>query len=779
MKKLFALAAMLTFALFAYSQQENCRATLHLKIVDAASGLGIEDVTAYLPQQQKGNHSNQMGELDITELCTGDYLLICKHLNHEERKEVIQIREGKNVKTVYMTCHTDTLHGITIKGARLHWEATQVIHKIQDKDLFVSQGLSLGKALEKVNGVYNLSTGNHISKPIIRGLHSNRVLILNNEIRQEGQQWGNEHAPEIDQFIAKSIEVVKGAQTIKHGSDVIGGVVLVQPKPLQQIQGIEAEVNTGIMSNGRASASSLLVEGRRQEWKGLAWRLQGTFKKAGNAKTSDYFLKNTGMQEMNYSAAVGYQKKGFNIELFHSFFNTDIAIFAGSHIGNLSDLYQAFNAERPLDSSGFTYKIDLPYQRVLHRLSKVSASWQADDFGTLKFIYAYQNNIRKEFDRNIVALQPDGSYKPSLHFELNTQHFHLSFEPKPEKKMVGEIGMDGMIQSNEYYGSYFIPNFQKSTVGGYLTEKWHHHAFSLEVGLRYDLNHFEIQKWENNQLIDRRHQYSGMAASAALRYQFPFITLHLNGGSTWRAPFVNELYSYGVHHSAASFEIGDSTVVPERSYNASLTMDFNYQNNIEGEVTLYNNYIKNFINMTPVLPATLTIRGAFPTFQFMQTDVNMFGMEFSVTKALYATLHAHLKGNLLLARDIKRGAYLFGMPPARFETDLDYTLFKKDQNNVHFVMNASYTFKQFLVPTAADYVPAPPAYFLLQSELLADWRFAKQTVRMNLGVSNILNTRYRDYLNRNRYFANESGRNIYIRISIPITISKQTKISNN
>nr|MBP6314045.1 TonB-dependent receptor [Chitinophagaceae bacterium] len=89
------------------------------------------------------------------------------------------------------------------------------------------------------------------------------------------------------------------------------------------------------------------------------------------------------------------------------------------------------------------------------------------------------------------------------------------------------------------------------------------------------------------------------------------------------------------------------------------------------------------------------------------------------------------------------------------------------------------TFKQFLVPTAADYVPAPPAYFLLQSELLADWRFAKQTVRMNLGVSNILNTRYRDYLNRNRYFANESGRNIYIRISIPITISKQTKISNN
>ena len=775
MKKLFALSAMLTIALFAYSQQENCRATLHLKILDAGSGLGIEDVTAYLPQQQKGNHSNQLGELEIANLCTGDYELICKHLNHEERKEIVQIKEGRNVKTIYMTCHTDTLHGITIKGARLHWEATQVIHKIQDKDLFVSQGLSLGKALEKVNGVYNLSTGNHISKPIIRGLHSNRVLILNNEIRQEGQQWGNEHAPEIDQFIAKSIEVVKGAQTIKHGSDVIGGVVLVQPKPLHQIEGLEAEVNTGIMSNGRASASSILVEGRLQEWKGLAWRLQGTFKKAGNAKTPDYFLKNTGMQEMNYSAALGYQKNRFIMELFHSYFNTDIAIFAGSHIGNLSDLYQAFQAQAPLDSSGFSYKLDLPYQHIVHRLSKLSASYQLKRLGRIKFIYAFQNNIRKEFDRNIAALQSDGRYKPSLHFALNTHNYHLNFEHSPFKKWSGEVGFDGMLQNNQYYGSYFIPNFQKRTGGVYLTEKWHHHAFSAEGGFRYDVHQFDIQKWESNILIDRSHQYSGLAATAAMRYQFPFITLHLNGGSTWRAPFVNELYSYGVHHSAASFEIGDSTLVQERSYNASLTMDFNYQNNIEGEITLYNNYIKNFINMTPVLPATLTIRGAFPTFQFMKTDVNMFGVEFSVTKALHSTLHAHLKGNMLLARDMKRGSYLFGMPPARFETDFDYTVYDKNKNNVHFVMNASYTLRQFLVQATADYVTAPPAYFLLQSEVLADWRFANQIVRINLGVSNIFNTRYRDYLNRNRYFANEVGRNFYVRISVPLSIIKQKK----
>ncbi|HQW46091.1 MAG TPA: carboxypeptidase-like regulatory domain-containing protein, partial [Chitinophagaceae bacterium] len=87
---------MLTMYLYTFAQQENCLSTLHLKILDASSGIGIEDVTAYIPQQQKGNHSNQTGELSIEKLCTGEYTLICKHLNHEEKKEKINIKAGDN-----------------------------------------------------------------------------------------------------------------------------------------------------------------------------------------------------------------------------------------------------------------------------------------------------------------------------------------------------------------------------------------------------------------------------------------------------------------------------------------------------------------------------------------------------------------------------------------------------------------------------------------------------------------------------------------------------------
>lgn len=772
MQKILLLLALLIANLHVFSQQENCKSTLSLKILDATTGLGIEDVVAYIPELQKGGHSNEKGQLSIMEVCVGDYTIVCKHLNHEEKREKISIHEGVNSKTIYLTCHTDTLHNIIVKGAKLHRENIQVIHKIEGRDLFVSQGLSLGKALEKVNGVYNLSTGNHISKPIIRGLHSNRVLILNNEIRQEGQQWGNEHAPEIDQFIAKSIEVIKGAQTIKYGSDVIGGIILVKPNPLKSINGIHAEWNTGYMSNGKAVSSSLLFEGRKEKWRGLAWRLQGTLKKAGNAKTPGYYLKNTGMQEMNYSAAIGYQKKQLELEIFHSYFHSDLAIFAGSHIGNLSDLYQAFAASKPLDSSGFSYVIDMPYQQVLHRLSKVSTTYALPKLGIFKFLYGYQQNTRKEFDRNIVALQPDGSYKPSLHFVLQTHNYNLSFEHKSVKKWNGEIGINGMLQNNEYFGAYFIPNYKKNTRGIFLVEKYLRKQFSMELGARYDVNQFEILKWENNVLLNRSHKFDGIAASAALRYQFPLITTHINFGTTWRAPFVNELYSYGVHHSAASFEIGDSTLVQERSYNSSMTIDFNYRNKIEGEMTVYNNYIQNFINMQPVLPATLTIRGAFPTFQYLQTDINMFGLEFSATKTISKQCLWHGKWNVLYAKDLKNNTYLFGMPPARLETDIDYTAYEKETNNIHVSLAASYTFKQNKTAPNGDYVPAPAAYFLLHCDLVTAWNIAKQNVKINVGVNNLLNTPYRDYLNRNRYFANETGRNIFIKFSVPLLISK-------
>jgi iron complex outermembrane receptor protein len=198
--------------------------------------------------------------------------------------------------------------------------------------------LSLGESLQRITGVSVLQTGNNIYKPVIQGLHSSRVLILNNGIRQEGQQWGSEHAPEIDPYVANRLTVIKGASSVRYGGDAIGGVVLVEPRLLQYNPELNGELNLAAFSNNRQGVLSAMFEGGLDKSGLNAWRLQGTVKRGGNAKTPAYWLQNSGVEEFNMSAAAGWKKKEKGLELFYSLFNTRLGIFTGSHIGNLTDL---------------------------------------------------------------------------------------------------------------------------------------------------------------------------------------------------------------------------------------------------------------------------------------------------------------------------------------------------------------------------------------------------------------------------------------------------------
>ena len=115
---------------------------------------------------------------------------------------------------------------------------------------------------------------------MIHGLHSNRILTINNGVRQEGQQWGNEHAPEIDAFIADKLTVIKGVDELKYGSDAIGGVILVQPKPLRTHPGWNAELNAGYFTNNRQYVLSGIYEQQLKKLPALTYRIQGTYKRA-------------------------------------------------------------------------------------------------------------------------------------------------------------------------------------------------------------------------------------------------------------------------------------------------------------------------------------------------------------------------------------------------------------------------------------------------------------------------------------------------------------------
>lgn len=775
--KPFIIGVLLLYFFINTNAQNNCNNILKGVVLEAQSGLPIENVSVFIEGKAIGVHTNSNGEFVLKGLCDGTYFLISKHLNHEVKREQISISNKTPFKTIYLNCHTDTLHQVNVKGARIHWEDVTVSNKVQGNDLKMSIGQSLGKSLEKINGVYNLSTGNNINKPVIRGLHSNRVVIMNNEIRQEGQQWGNEHAPEIDPSMAKEIEVVKGAQSIRYGSDIIGGIILVNPASLLKVKSTKGELNMAGFTNGRGISIAGMLEGNLFKNKNLHYRIQSSYKKSGNTKTPTYFLKNTGMNEINYSLALGYQKKNWNVELYQSYFNTKIGIFAGSHIGNLTDLYTAFESSKPIDSAQFSYKIAFPYQHVVHYLAKLKFNYFIKDKGTFSVLYGFQKNIRKEFDKTLQTKNDDGTYKPALNFDLFSNSLDANFEHKTIKRFTGNLGIASSFQKNNYYGNYFIPNYDRVNTGIYWVEKWHKNRFSFEGGIRYDVNYFSVLKWKQNVLTNPTHFYNGLASTFSTRYQFPFFTLHANVGTAWRSPFVNELYSNGVHHSAASYEIGDENLIPERNYNGSLTVDFNYKNKVDMELTLYNNYILNYINLQPKLPATLTIRGAFPTFAYSQVNANFSGAEYSASFIVLKNIQNHFKANVTLASDLTNNSYLVGIPPARIEHTIELNLLQQKQFKLKWSLNNSYTFQQKRVRMNSDYVNPPKAYYLANSDFIMEYK----NVFINVGIQNIFNTSYRDYMNRNRYFANEIGRNIFTRLSIPIQPKheKNNNLKNN
>jgi iron complex outermembrane receptor protein len=267
-------------------------------------------------------------------------------------------------------------------------------------------------------------------------------------VRQEGQQWGNEHAPEIDPFIAARLTVIKGVDELRYGSDAIGGVILVEPRPLRQTPGYNAEFNTLYFTNNKQYVASGIFEQQLRKLP-FSYRVQGTFRKGANVRTPGYRLNNTGLEEKNLSLTTGYRKEHFSTELYYSLFNTQIGIFAGSHIGNLSDLQRAIASPKPdpTFTGENTYRVDRPYQDIQHHLLK---SRTTIDWGNSRFtvLVAGQYNNRKEYDvvRNAAAR--------GAQIDLSVYTFteEITWEHPKKGAFSGTAGLVAMQQDNSYAG---------------------------------------------------------------------------------------------------------------------------------------------------------------------------------------------------------------------------------------------------------------------------------------------------------------------------------------
>lgn len=746
--------------------QNNCNLSLKITVVDEQTKTPMPGSVVQISHSRLIQEADANGIVQFNNLCEDDYEIIISFLSYHSIAKNIKLNKNSAVR-FELTPSVKNIANVNIISERSSVQSTMSKIELKGLDLEKTRGLSLADALKEIPGVTTLQTGPTISKPIIQGMHSNRILIINNGIRQEGQQWGAEHAPEIDAFVANKLTVIKGAGSIKYGSDAIGGVILVEPNAMPDSAGIHGEVNLVGISNGRQGVGSGILEGRLKKLP-LSWRVQGTFKKAGNIKTPDYYLANSGFEEKNFSWSLAYQWKKIKTELFYSQFNTDIGVFKGAHIGNLTDLEKAFNTTTPLYTSGFNYKIERPKQHVEHELFKSKTDYILNDDSKFSLILARQYNLRDEYDKDLPLNDSLAALnKPELHYEITTYTGDLSFQHSFNERLNSSIGINTIQQVNTYEGRAFIPNFINNNYAIYSIHQYKLKNIMFDFGIRYDYEFLKIYQWKSSSVLySPEKTFQNLSFNTGLDWRISDkISYHFNIGTAYRAPSINELYGSGLHHGEGKFIYSDENIQAEKAKAIITGIELNEYKRITGHLDFYFKQMDGYIYLKPVFPATLSIRGAFPSFKYEQRDAYFTGMDAWLSYEITKHLKSTHKLNIVRAYNTSDNSYLPFIPSDRFENGLKYEFddskhFKENNIDIHVL----YVAKQNRVEKNSDYKEAPDAYVIVNADAGTSIHIGKQHYEIGVSVNNILNNKYREYMNAFRYFTDEPGRSYVLRL---------------
>lgn len=766
-------------------QTERCDQILKGVVFDKESNEPVPFATVEIRSENKRLVSSNDGSFSFNNLCPRNYELTFRFLGYKTLIRSFLASTVSQPFKIYLETDVKNLSEVVVEADKVEEIATLSRAELSTEALRKSSGESLGQVLTDITGVNMLQTGPTIAKPVIHGLHSNRILILNNGIRQEGQQWGQEHAPEIDPFVATSLQLIKGAAAVKYGSDAIGGVILVNPPDLPREPGLAGSYNLVGASNNKMIASSLMLEGGLTGLKGFGWRVQGSIKRAGDAHAADYQLTNTGTTENNFSLGLGYHKARAGVEVFFSSFDADIGILRSAHIGNLTDLESAIGRDRPLFISEFSRDINNPMQQVKHQLLKVNSHVDLNSLGELTLQYGVQLNERKEFD----VRRGGRSEIPALSLDLITHTLELDLDVNPIGRWKGDIGASFLIQANNNLAETgirpLIPNFDNMTAGFHVIGRYVQERYELEFGLRYDYKQYLIKKFdENNILIQPEFDFNNITGSAGvvlnLASEWEFRS---NVGTAWRAPHVNELFSEGLHHGSAAIEEGRDDLVSEKAIKWISSLE-KVSARYSIDLSVYYNLINDYIYLRPE-DVSLTIRGAFPIFRYTQTDASFVGLDANISLGLNDRIDWFNKLSLIRAMDKVNTSPLINIPANRLQSGVNVSFASARLEEPYLTLSADFVDRQRNAPrvisiadvreaesdffgtdqSVFDFLDVPDGYINLNLSGGFKTRLFSNELNVFVSVDNLLNNSYRDYLNRFRYYADDLGRNFSIKVN--------------
>ena len=778
---------------------QKCNYTFLGELKDFHDNTPLVGATIFMQNLNKYTTSDVDGKFKIENLCKGELTLVISHVGCETKTLTYSI-EGDIFKSIALEHHIEELDEVSLKSEEKKTTKTAQETVIKADVLKQYSSLSLGDALREVPGVSSINTGNAIVKPMINGLHSSRLLILNNNVRLQDQEWGIEHAPNIDINSANNISVIKGSGALAFGGDAVGGVVVINPSKVIRMDTIYGKTIMSGQTNGRGySITSSLNKGFASGWFAS---IQGTVKQNGDFKAPDYYLTNTGLKSNSFTITGGRKNFESGFEVFYSYINNEIGILRSSHIGSINDLINAINSQQPLITDDFSYNINAPKQDVTHHLAKASYYRRFQNFGKLNLQYDYQNNQRFEFDIRV----GDDRNKAALDLKLQTHTLtaDLNLDAKSQHKI--NVGLLARYQDNfanpDTGVRRLIPDYEKFDFGTYVTAEWIlNDKTTVDAGLRYDYNKIDAKKfyrttrWEERgydedfadiviedlgtQLLTNPvFTFHNISASVGIKYQLTDSNSILgNYALSSRPPNPSELFSDGLHHSAARIELGDLRLEQEISNRISATYNLNVSN-FDLMVDVFYNRINDFMYLRPS-GIEQTIRGAFPVWEYQKTDAELYGIDVSSNYNFTDNLEWKHSSSYTKGNDIKANIDLIDI--SAFNTSNTLTYRNEKWKNFKASLKSEWVFEQKQYPdfnfetyiaatdenVLVDISTPPDAYHLLHfySEVTLPLN-NHSNLNIALSVNNIFDTSYRAYLNRLRYFADDLGRNILLQIQL-------------
>ena len=697
-------------------------------------------------------------------------LCLCTAVAAQEKRHN-HAEDSTDVFFRHLNMNEVTVTGVTGDTKLKH--ATAPVSIVSPQVLRATSSSNIIDAISRQPGISQLTTGSSISKPIIRGLGYNRVVVMSEGVRQEGQQWGDEHGVEVDGSSVNSVEILKGPASLMYGSDAMAGVVIMHPRPTLGEGEMQANVSTEYQTNNGLFAYNLSMAGNQQ---GFVWDARYSDKMAHAYKNKyDGYVPGSQFRERAGRLMLGMNKAWGHSRLTCTAYHLTPSIIEGERDPETGDLLCS-------SVSPTSYKKSLPFQQVKHYKTVWDNALNLPS-GYLKAIIGYQQNRRQEFEES------EDEYE--LYFKLHTLTYDLRYLTHERDGWKFSTGIGGMYQQSVNEGEeYLIPDYRLFDFGVYATatkslgDRW-----TLNGGVRYDYRRLKASF--------SRH-FNGLTGSLGVVCNInEHFNLRLNLARGFRTPNMSELASNGVHEGSIRYELGSQQLKAEYSLQADLGIDFTSRY-LSAQVALFANRIDNYIFTHRLLEE---MEEGYLTYAYTQGDARLLGFEAGIDFHPIHSVHFSNTFSYVDARLLHQSAdtkYLPFTPAPHWSSELKWELFHHSHttvnhhhttdaahrslfNNLYVAAGLDCYLRQTHIHSADDTETATPAYALVSLSAGTDIQVkGKKVAELYVTADNLLNRAYQNHLNRLKY-ADENvvtgrrgiynmGRNITFKVVVPITL---------